>query len=659
MDDSEKFESEENLKDDVQESEDLRNSKLSDSSGAGDYVKRAGQIAENAYGKGIMQKESCDFFKGLAANSSIDKTLEEMCKSPFAPPGGKLGMAKDILRQAEDQYNKGASVLELIDEAIKGEYATDADKEFYLGKVIQSPEFVGKVSESERYITEKLEEAKKYKEEHDLLLVNPLIKNGNELQITNSSTVKILDEKKFLKMKPKEKKAYLKECAEHLKKAEKYAEESEKKESKEIDKKYADKLEKFQNENKIIGKHSVKEFKKWMENIDGIETKRDALNELHDNEGGQMERYKKLWNEIRKNLKGEELADIEKMRNANGYTEIFVEYGKYSKTLDDKYEAELDKYVQAGEINEMAKRKFMEDPDSMKNKMDLKTKYHYIDELPNEIKKYKKSHEEIDESEGESGSAIDMSDPLGAVTNLTVKRGIQQTIGDLKSKEEARGLLRIVKSVTRGGQQSDSYDASGFQSSLRKKKEENVEKEEVAENETDDNNVMDFQQALREKREGKKVDKKRSWNPFAKKTQPEQIDEDKPEETEIELSAETRRTSKAVDKSAIKEEVSEMQEIGNAKMVDDRGFLEVQMDEERETMIQINRSEARSRLLFENQRRQYKGRQDGGKDNMTFAVKTEGSQTIELDLTQVRAMEKALEKEKASNLDDVEYRKVS
>ena len=48
MDDSEKFESEENLKDDVQESEDLRNSKLSDSSGAGDYVKRAGQIAENA-----------------------------------------------------------------------------------------------------------------------------------------------------------------------------------------------------------------------------------------------------------------------------------------------------------------------------------------------------------------------------------------------------------------------------------------------------------------------------------------------------------------------------------------------------------------------------------------------------------------------------------
>ena len=65
-----------------------------------------------------MQKESCDFFKGLAANSSIDKTLEEMCKSPFAPPGGKLGMAKDILRQAEDQYNKGASVLELIDEAI-------------------------------------------------------------------------------------------------------------------------------------------------------------------------------------------------------------------------------------------------------------------------------------------------------------------------------------------------------------------------------------------------------------------------------------------------------------------------------------------------------------------------------------------------------------
>ncbi len=640
----EDFEIEEVIKDNVQESENLGNTNSNDSEV--DLRKKLGILAEDLYRKKVVSDESYYFLKTL---SSAGESGDEE----------DLKMLKKVHEYNSGLQEKSKGHISLVDKAQQDGYITQKNADFLISEIVQHPDFVSKSFEAESSIKDKLKRLKDDMDQFDVLSNNPLLTKDRKLEIDEGISFDVPDRKKFLNMDIKERREYMKKVGEALKKAEKYAEESEKIESKEIDKKYSDKLEKFQNEDGVIGEHSVKEFKKWMEEIDGIEAKKNALKELHDNGGGQMERYKKLWTEIRKNLEGDELSDMEKMRDSNGYTEIFIEYGKSGKKLDSRYESELDKCVRSGDINEKTAGKFVNNPDGMKNITDLKEKYRYIRELPDQIDKYKKSHFEKDEpSEKKFDSAIDMSDPLTAVTDLTAKRGIQRTIDDLKKggKEQTSSFLRIVKSVTRGGQQSDSYDASGFQSSLRKKREEKIEKEEVDEHETVDNNVIDFQQALREKREGKMDRKKRSWNPFAKKTKPEQVGEDqRGEVTDIE----SKRTSKSINKSEIKEDVDKLKEVSNAKVIDDRGFFEVQMDEERNTIADITRSEARDRLLFENQRRQYKGKQDGGKDSVTFAVKSEGGQSIELDLTQVRAMEKALEKEKVSDLDDVEYKKAS
>ena len=103
-----------------------------------------------------------------------------------------------------------------------------------------------------------------------------------------------------------------------------------------------------------------------------------------------------------------------------------------------------------------------------------------------------------------------------------------------------------------------------------------------------------------------------------------------------------------VDESGIKDEMK-VAESSGAKVVEDQGFKEVQFEDSghtaRKTQIQINREKSMDRFFSEDHKHQYRSKTEGGEDELSLAVHAQDGRTVELNLTEIRAMEKYMEED--------------
>jgi len=192
------------------------------------------------------------------------------------------------------------------------------------------------------------------------------------------------------------------------------------------------------------------------------------------------------------------------------------------------------------------------------------------------------------------------------------------------------------------GEQSESFDGSGFQKNLRKMREDKKFKEKSESNisgkadKSDDSAFAFMQNSLREKR----------------------MQMNNTEYNKDENQKNLRRDSEKVDKSAVDGELKTVSNDKNTRVFKDENFIQVESvgeDEkgQRAALVEINRVKSLEHWDRENQKKEYRGKQYGGKDKVSFSVKTDDGRTVELNLRQIRAMEKLL-KADIQGLDDKE-----
>ncbi|MBN1258779.1 hypothetical protein JXA05_03405 [Candidatus Peregrinibacteria bacterium] len=600
-----------------------------ESSEKSDLKSRVSAIAEDSYQHGFLSRESYDFYR--------QATVKEY-KDPQGDPDFFVKM-EDF---ASKLNTKAKELIAHIEKAKRDKIASETDEKFLMGHLlplIRHPDFVQDFPRTEKALTEKIGHMKKDREAYDKIAQHPLARNTGFLKTDEKTKLAVPPEKDFLKMTVSERRAWLKKAREALPKAIQYAEKTGEGESKELVGKYEKSL-RGALDKKIIGRTTYNKFLDGFKKIDRAE-KQSWLGEF----GNQMKRYEKLWGDIRGTLKGEPLAHMESLRDAKGYTELFTEFGRVceaeSKKIEDQYENRLNKYAQEEKIiGKHTIREFMDGEGGIR-KQDLKGKGKYLDQLDGQMVRYRQLWKEIGtlpkkaqhylESKREEWGYTELSsrfrrfksgekvpeavrdDPLGIVQNTTVRRAIQETDEKLKAKgpEKRRSFLEKLR-VMFTGEQKDSFDAKSFQARLKKNRKETAEKE-TEEKGGGNSGMFELQAGLRQKRE-----------------------------------KETRHTE-AVDQSVVNEEMKAMDKNEKTHAIKLEGFKQVERAEgdhtKRITQVEINREKGMDRFFFEDQRKNFKGKPQGGHDDLSMAVKAEDGRAVELNLTEIRAMERFLKQQ--------------
>ena len=587
--------------------------------------------------------------------SGYEKYLKEQTLNPTDDTKGMEGVY-DFMKQEWQQAEVRLTAIERkIDDAMRSKIASKKDRDFLMKNLILTGnfDFNGEnVNRLERAVDEKIDRMQKDKNAYDKIANHPLVRNVGYLKIDKDKKIDIPDEKRFLDMTVPERRKLLKQLQEALPKAEKYAEEAEKEETGELNKKYKDLL-KGVYKKKIIGLKTYNKFWDGFQKIDKTE-KEHWIKEFPK----QMERYEKLWEDIRKNLKDDDLEHMESTRNKMGYSELFAEYKKIDKRLDDKYQTALKGFKEKGYIGDHTINEFMTwiKNQNVEKKYDAIEKLHdgsggemeryknLWDDIEKNLPKksrsyleskrdawgYKEMKEEYDrfisgeKAPTEEAGVGNTSDPLAMVTNLSVKRGIQDVAENLEKRGEGQTrsfLLRIKKMFAH--EHRDQFDATDFQSRLNEdrktKKEETEEKaESIIKSSTD--NVISLQDKMRESR------------------------------------TKSRRHGKSIDRTDLKEEMRELEEFDQTKIVDEKGFRQVETSEKddhskRITQLQMNREKAMDHFFAEDHKRQYRSKEEGGHDDLSLAISADDGRTVELNLTEIRAMEKYLEEKEKKRID--------
>ena len=94
-----------------------------------------------------------------------------------------------------------------------------------------------------------------------------------------------------------------------------------------LDMGYDSKLRDFEKQG-TIGKHAVSEFSNWMRGQD-LKEKYQAFELMHDGPGGQMEKYSKLHQDIKKNLPKNAREYLKSKADEWGYTEMKSQYDRF------------------------------------------------------------------------------------------------------------------------------------------------------------------------------------------------------------------------------------------------------------------------------------------------------------------------------------------
>ncbi len=593
------------------------------------------RVANDSWKKGLISQESYDFYMKLSLESNADNKEN-------------MELLKNMYKYSREHHNKASIIDGYFEQAKRSGYMGTKDEKFLMSNIVHQPEFVNQFSSAEKLIKDKINRMKEDREAYDRIANHKLVKNVGYLKIDENTKIDIPNEKKFLEMTVPERRELLKKLQEALPKAEEYAEKVGGEESQELEKEYKTHLDKAYTEDKIIGLKTYNKFWDGFQKIDNKE-KKHCIKEF----SSQINRYGKLWKDVRGNLRGDELEQMESSRDKMGYTELFVKYGETKKGLDDKYEKNLEHFKEKGIIGEHVKNEFM----SWVKDQDPKKKYDAIDKLHDkeggQMERYQKlwgdieknlskDHRTFMESKRDGWGYTEMknqydqfirgenvssgegkNDPLSVINSTAVKTAIIRTNMDLKKhgKEKRKTFLnRLQRMFSR--EHRDQFDATGFQSSLRDNRVKKEEKasEQASGKDVANNNVIDLQQKLKEKR--------------------------------VERSG--RRHGESVDRSGVEQEIHNLEE--KADVVKEEGFTQIKTSENdgrthRKAQLEINRVKGMERFFIEDQKQQFKGKEEGGRDDLSLAVHTDDGRTVELDLIEIRAMEKYLkEEEKNSDL---------
>ncbi len=586
-----------------------------------------------------------------------------------------------------------------INEGIREKIMSDSDRAFLMENLILTDEhdFVGKSDEIENVLRKKISNMKKDREQYDKIANHDLVRNTGFLKTDKDVKIDVPDEKDFLKMTVPERRKMLKAAQDALPKAEKYAEKVGGIESEKLTKEYSDLLKKAQKDG-LIGKKTAEKYIDGFKKID-LKEKKYWLAEMKN--GHQLKRYKDLWGSIQKTLKGSPLKHMEEQREKMGYTQLFIEYGKVKekegKRLDGEYKGKLDEACRLKIISKETVRSFMKDSEGME-KQDLNGKECYMKDFDNQMQRYKALRIQINQldkgkqivlnkmyEDDKSGyteinnkykeltgqkepdkktEKKEQKDLLADVTDLTVKRGIIKAQALLKQqgKEKQTNFLRVIQNITKG-EQSNKFDEGGFQANLQEmRKEKQRQKPQVAISEPavkKKGNLFSLQDRFRRKRmeaqeeqgehmEAEPDNKKDKGGIFSMQSQLRK----KREVTQ-------RRDSESIDSGALEEEVQNIAADKQAHLFRDEGFIQAESkDQNNEThrtvIANINREKDLKHLDTEHQKKELKGKGEGGHDKVSFAIKAEDGRTIELNLQQIRAMERYMKADMQGVFDEDE-----
>lgn len=105
-----------------------------------------------------------------------------------------------------------------------------------------------------------------------------------------------------------------------------------------------------------------------------------------------------------------------------------------------------------------------------------------------------------------------------------------------------------------------------------------------------------------------------------------------------------------MDKETVENEMEAFKPDEMSHVVTVEGFRQVETKDDsgrakRSAQVEINRDKGMERFFFEEQQHGYRGKEQGGKDDFSLAVKSESDGTVEMKLRDIRAMEKFLEEE--------------
>lgn len=589
-----------------------------------------GLVADQAFRQHFISQEA---FEGYQGHNLEPHTDEKFLK-------GMLKFAREDFDKAKDRL---AKLEGMIDEGVRTKIASEKDREFLLAHLILTGEhnLTEKADEAEKILSEKIGRMKKDKNEYDTIAQNPLARNTGFLKTDASTKLSVPKEEEFLKMTVPERRAWLKKAKDALPKAKEYAEKTGQVESKELTQKYEGLL-KGALARKIIGKKTYEKFLDGFKKIDKAE-KESWVKEFPN----QMKRYEKLWSDIRKTLKGDPLVRMEAMRDTKGYTELFTEFGRTceqeGKKIDGQYEKRLhhfwkeEKIIGRHTVNE-----FMDAEDGIR-KQDLHGKTKYLEQLDGQMQRYRdlwKEAEKLPEKEqayleskredwgyaqlheqfvrfknGAKAPETAQRDPLSIVTNTSVKRAILETNERLGKEggEKRKSFLHRIKLMFTG-EQKDSFDAKGFQARLHQDRVEKDKEEKgtIRVEGRNSSNAFELQQNLRKQQAPNKE-------------------------------------AESMDEGAIRKEMEKAGADGLSHSINLEGFQQVEKDEEghtrRTAQVTINREKGMDRFLFEDQQNRFRGKKEGGKDDLSLSARTDDGRTVELNLTEIRAMEKFLEEE--------------
>lgn len=600
-------------------------------------------IADRSYQKQIISNESYAGYEKLAAGGDEEKITLELLKS--------------IRDFAEIHEIKAERIQKHVESAKRRKVASDNDEKFLMSHLILDNELQFSLDSvaTENLILQKIKRMEDDRRAYDEIANHKLVKNVGYLKTDKNTKIDVPNEKKFLEMTVPERRKFLEQIKTALPKAEKYAETTGQEESKEITGKYKALLNKAY-EKKIIGKKTYEKFLDGFKKIDKDE-KKYWISEFPD----EMKRYGKLWSNIRSTLKGKALEHMESMRDENGYTEIFTEFGKTCEHEKMRLDKEYGTLLEGFEKEKIIGRHTVDDFKNWMSGQELKGKYDAVEKLHDrsggQMERYRKLDNDIKNNlpvkardyleskrddwgyaemksqydrfmQGEKIPSQDKSenenDPLSVVASTAVKRAIVDV--NIALKKEGKGkrhtFLNRIKTMF-GEEQSDNFNATGFQARLRKDREQIKEKPREQSKEKDgDTNVIDLQQKLQEKRVQK-----------------------------------ARGHTEAIDKSGIEDEMRVLKETKKARVVNEKGFRQIETSEngdhtERKTQLEINRAEAMKQFFIEDNQQQFRSQHQGGHDDLSLAVRTEGGHTVELDLTEIRALGKYLEEEEKKDMED-------
>lgn len=268
-------------------------------------------------------------------------------------------------------------------QAIKDKVITEKDRGFYKKKmkknVVNGEQIVTKeiLEKAERELLESLDKRRGERGEYDDLVNGLLVQNGF-LHVDKNNKIPVVDEDNYLKMSVPDRRKWLEKIRDAKPKAEKYLNEG-------LNNEYADLLEEARREG-WIGKSTIKKFKEDFNKID-FDEKKHWIEEMKN--GNQLDRYKKLWEGIRKTLDGEALSKMETLREQMGYSKLSE---SFENILDEEYGNKLEKAFDEGWISRHTQREFEKDMAAQP----LSEKQRYLKSFDQEIGRYKILRTKID-----------------------------------------------------------------------------------------------------------------------------------------------------------------------------------------------------------------------------------------------------------------------